>query len=440
MTSQRIRHNPHRRRTPLRTAIIVVLAIVLSAAGLVGAGVWWNTSQQPDHASASTPPSSLSSRLDGSGKSSGSAAPNPSNPSSSSSPSQSGSASADTPEAKATKAVDAMPLKEQIGQLVMVPLFAGSSPSSLRDLIVNQHVGSVLIIGKWNVGTAGVKKATDSLQRYAPQHNGLILATDQEGGQVQHLRGTGFSVMPSGVRQGQMSTAQLTTAAVQWGEQLRSAGINTDLAPVTDTVQTERANNAPIGALNRDFGLSASGNAQHAIAFITGMRQAGIVTSIKHYPGLGAVTGNTDFTANGILDTTTTLDGQEIGAFTTALQGKPGMVMMSLATYKSIDPANPAAFSSTLIDGQLRKESGYNGVVTSDSLSAAAVSGIAPRQLGVRFVEAGGDLACIGASQYVQPILDGLNAQAASDPSFAKKVRQSAIRVMTLKYRMGLAQ
>jgi beta-N-acetylhexosaminidase len=333
-----------------------------------------------------------------------------------------------------------MPLKEQVGQLVMAPLFAGRSPSSLRDLITNQHVGSVLVIGKWNVGTAGVKKAVDALQSYAPQRNSLIMATDQEGGQVQHLRGTGFSTMPSAVSQGRMSTDQLTKAAAQWGKQLRSAGINTDLAPVADTVQTKRANNAPIGALDRDFGLGASGNARHAIAFIDGMRQAGIETSIKHYPGLGAVTGNTDFTANGILDTTTTLDGQEISAFTTALQGEPGLVMMSLATYKSIDPDNPAAFSSTLIDGHLRGESGYDGVVTSDSLSAAAVSGIAPRQLGVRFVEAGGDLACVGANQYVQPILDGLNERAASDPAFAKQVKQSAIRVMTLKYRMGLAR
>ena len=55
-------------------------------------------------------------------------------------------------------------------------------------------------------------------------------------------------------------------------------------------------------------------------------------------------------------------------------------------------------------------------------------------------VEAGGDLACIGASSYVQPVLDGLNANAAGDATFARKVQQSAIRVMTLKYEMGLAR
>ena len=165
-----------------------------------------------------------------------------------------------------------------------------------------------------------------------------------------------------------------------------------------------------------------------------------IGSAIKHYPGLGSVTGNTDFTANGILDTTTTLDGPEISAFNSTLEASPSMVMMSLATYQAIDPNNPAVFSSTLVTGYLRGKIGFQGVVTSDSLSATALSGVQPSDLGVRLVEAGGDLACIGASSYVQPVLDGLNAKAAGDATFARKVQQSAIRVMTLKYEMGLAR
>ncbi|WP_274967657.1 glycoside hydrolase family 3 N-terminal domain-containing protein [Bifidobacterium tibiigranuli] len=422
-----MQHDSGRHPTHVRAAIIAVLAVALIAAGLVVAGVWWRTSERAATPSDSSSAISTSSAMHRSKASATPSSPGP-------------DAATDTPEAKAAKTVNAMPLEDQVGQLVMTPLSAGSDPSSLRDLIANQHVGSVLIIGNWNIGTSGVRQATDALQAYAPQRNQLIVATDQEGGQVQHVRGPGFDAMPSGVEQGQLSPDQLVSSASQWGRQLKSAGINVDLAPVTDTVQTNRVGNAPIGALDRDFGLDAPGNAQHAAAFINGMRQAGVETTIKHYPGLGAVSGNTDFTANGILDTTTTLDGDEIGAFTTALQANPGMVMMSLATYQAIDPANPAAFSSALIDGHLRAQNGYKGVVTSDSLSATAVSGIAPNQLGVRFVEAGGDLACIGANQYMQPILDGLNQQAASDPAFAQKVKQSATRVMTLKYRMGLAQ
>ncbi|MBM6699084.1 glycoside hydrolase family 3 protein [Bifidobacterium pullorum subsp. saeculare] len=346
----------------------------------------------------------------------------------------------DSPEGKAKRAVEAMTMDERVGQLVMAPLYAGTDPSALRALVQDRHVGSVLIIGNWNNGVAGVKAATDALQSYAPAGSQLLMTTDQEGGQVQHLRGAGFDRMPSAVEQGRMGTDQLRASAAAWGGQLKSAGINVDLAPVAGTVQVARASNAPIGALDRDFGLDAAGNAAHASAFVEGMRDAGVETSVKHYPGLGAVTGNTDFTAEGITDTTTTLDGAEIGAFHQVIRdAQPAMVMMALATYQAIDPSAPAAFSSAIIDGELRGRQGYQGVVTSDSLSAAAVSAIPSDQLGVRLVDAGGDLACVGELDLVAPILDGLNARAASDAAFAAKVTRSAERVMTLKFRMGLA-
>lgn len=334
-----------------------------------------------------------------------------------------------------------MSLDERAGQLIMAPMFAGGNPADLSALISTRHVGSVVLIGNWNNGTAAAKTAADALQSYAPSGNQLIVSTDQEGGQVQHLKGSGFDTMPSAVAQGQMSADTLRSSAKTWGGQLKQAGINVDLAPVLGTVQVKRSSNAPIGALNRDFGLDSNGNAQHGIAFVEGMRDAGVGATVKHYPGLGAVTGNTDFTTEGILDTTTTLDGEQIGAFNTTIkQAKPAMVMMSLATYQRIDSSAPAAFSSKIIDGTLRGSVGYDGVVISDSLSAAAVSGIATKDLGVRLVDAGGDLACIGDTSYVTPILDGIIARAQSDPAFAKKVTASATRVMTLKYQMGLAK
>lgn len=350
-------------------------------------------------------------------------------------------AAGDSPAAKASHAIATMSLDERAGQLIMAPMFAGGNPADLSALISTRHVGSVVLIGNWNNGTAAAKTAADALQSYAPSGNQLIVSTDQEGGQVQHLKGSGFDTMPSAVAQGQMSADTLRSSAKTWGGQLKQAGINVDLAPVLGTVQVKRSSNAPIGALNRDFGLDSNGNAQHGIAFVEGMRDAGVGATVKHYPGLGAVTGNTDFTTEGILDTTTTLDDEEIGAFNTTIkQAKPAMVMMSLATYQRIDSSAPAAFSSKIIDGTLRGSVGYDGVVISDSLSAAAVSGIATKDLGVRLVDAGGDLACIGDTSYVTPILDGIIARAQSDPAFAKKVTASATRVMTLKYQMGLAK
>lgn len=430
MRMQQIKHGGRR---PRPSSAPTIIAAMLCVVALVAAGTaWWMLRpQQKDTLEHLAQPQSSSSTLNRD------KAPTPKPQKSQ----EHQKAAGDSPAAKASRAIATMSLDERAGQLIMAPMFAGGNPADLSALISTRHVGSVVLIGNWNNGTAAAKTAADALQSYAPSGNQLIVSTDQEGGQVQHLKGSGFDTMPSAVAQGQMSADTLRSSAKTWGGQLKQAGINVDLAPVLGTVQVKRSSNAPIGALNRDFGLDSNGNAQHGIAFIEGMRDAGIGATVKHYPGLGAVTGNTDFTTEGILDTTTTLDDEEIGAFNTTIkQAKPAMVMMSLATYQRIDSSAPAAFSSKIIDGTLRGSVGYDGVVISDSLSAAAVSGIATKDLGVRLVDAGGDLACIGDTSYVTPILDGIIARAQSDPAFAKKVTASATRVMTLKYQMGLAK
>lgn len=430
MRMQQIKHGGRR---PHPSSAPTIIAAMLCVVALVAAGTaWWMLRpQQKDTLEHLAQPQSSSSTLNRD------KAPTPKPQKSQ----EQQKAAGDSPAAKASRAIATMSLDERAGQLIMAPMFAGGNPADLSALISTRHVGSVVLIGNWNNGTAAAKTAADALQSYAPSGTQLIVSTDQEGGQVQHLKGSGFDTMPSAVAQGQMSADTLRSSAKTWGGQLKQAGINVDLAPVLGTVQVKRSSNAPIGALNRDFGLDSNGNAQHGIAFIEGMRDAGVGATVKHYPGLGAVTGNTDFTTEGILDTTTTLDDEEIGAFNTTIkQAKPAMVMMSLATYQRIDSSAPAAFSSKIIDGMLRGSVGYDGVVISDSLSAAAVSGIATKDLGVRLVDAGGDLACIGDTSYVTPILDGIIARAQSDPAFAKKVTASATRVMTLKYQMGLAK
>lgn len=430
MRMQQIKHGGRR---PRPSSAPTIIAAMLCVVALVTAGTaWWMLRpQQKDTLEHLAQPQSSSSTLNRD------KAPTPKPQKSQ----EHQKAADDSPAVKASRAIATMSLDERAGQLIMAPMFAGGNPADLSALISTRHVGSVVLIGNWNNGTAAAKTAADALQSYAPSGNQLIVSTDQEGGQVQHLKGSGFDTMPSAVAQGQMSADTLRSSAKTWGGQLKQAGINVDLAPVLGTVQVKRSSNAPIGALNRDFGLDSNGNAQHGIAFVEGMRDAGVGATVKHYPGLGAVTGNTDFTTEGILDTTTTLDDEEIGAFNTTIkQAKPAMVMMSLATYQRIDSSAPAAFSSKIIDGTLRGSVGYDGVVISDSLSAAAVSGIATKDLGVRLVDAGGDLACIGDTSYVTPILDGIIARAQSDPAFAKKVTASATRVMTLKYQMGLAK
>ncbi len=421
------RHGSEQRH---RAHVWIAIVATVVALMLAGGAIWWAWAHR---AHAPRPQATAASQT---------AAPTPS-AIPSGSPSSAAPTASPSPTAadRAQEIVDGMSLDERAAQLVMTPLAAGTDPSAIRALIADEHVGSVILMGNWTSGVAGVREATEMLQSYADGPTRVLVATDQEGGQVQHLQGPGFETMPSEVMQGMMTLANLQTASRDWGEQLHMAGVHVDLAPCVDTVTIDRASNAPVGALDRDYGLDAAGNAQHATAFVEGLRAAGVGAAAKHFPGLGAVTGNTDFTTDGIVDTTTTRNGPEVQAFAQAIRAAdPGMVMISLATYTAIDPDEPAAFSPTVIDGMLRGDIGYGGVVISDSLSASAVSAIAPAELGVRLVQAGGGLACVNDPAFTQPILDGLRARARGDAAFAERVTQSARRVVALKLALGLAQ
>src|SRR6201999_2078208 len=96
--------------------------------------------------------------------------------------------------------------------------------------------------------------------------------------------GPGFATMPSALVQGSWSLSTLRTEAADWGTDLRAAGVNLDLAPVMDVVpQGSAAGNAPIGALDREFGFDPVTNGQHGTAFIQGMAAARVMTVAKHF-------------------------------------------------------------------------------------------------------------------------------------------------------------
>lgn len=328
--------------------------------------------------------------------------------------------------------------ESKLGQLMMIPLFAGENPeTTVIPLIRNYGIGSVILLGHWKGGIEEVCHVTQMLQNTA-SHGDLIIAVDQEGGAIQHLEGPGFDTIPAATIQGSMPYDVLRHQALRWGSQLRQAGINMNLAPVTDTVAPEhRDDNAPVGALNRDFGLDPQGNASHAAAFVDGMHEAGVGATLKHYPGLGFIKENTDFADTGITDEKTTIDSPSVHGFIETLEHKPDMVMMSSAIYPRIDPCNPAVLSPKLID-HLRGKGFTSGVIISDSLSAKAMSHYPYEELGPKLLKTGIDLLCICESTLVSPIFEGLLHGYRSDPEVRKSVSHALSRIAALKHRLGL--
>jgi beta-N-acetylhexosaminidase len=324
----------------------------------------------------------------------------------------------------------------------MVGVSSSGLSSRETGLLRDTRAGSVILLGNTRSGVSGVRRVSARVRREASTPEGVrvLLAADQEGGQVQRLQGRGFDVIPSAKVQAELTDAELTRRAEAWGRQLRDAGIDADLAPVADVVPRDWAQvNRPIGRLTRAYGSDPDVVADKAGAFIAGMDDAGVATAVKHFPGLGRVRGNTDFESR-VVDRTTTRGDPTLRGFAAGVAAGADMVMVASAYYAEIDPKRRAAFSPTVITKMIRADLGFAGVVISDDLAAQAVGDLGPAQRALRFLTAGGDLVIVGDPSLAPKMTQAVRGRAEEDPEFARRLQASVVRVLALKERRGLAQ
>ncbi len=352
-------------------------------------------------------------------------------------------AAAQNPNA-ATAAFNGMSEAQRVGQLFMVGTPAASVSSQTVIDIQTYHAGNVILTGRSTAGIAATAAISASLQSKADAASTagvpLFLSADQEGGQVQVLQGSGFSSIPSALTQGSYPTATLRTDAQSWGGQLKAAGVNIDLAPVLDTVPSAAfaPHNPPIGYYQREYGYDPATVSAKGGAFAQGLADAGVDASIKHFPGLGRVTANPD-TSSGVTDTQTTRYDSYISPYANAVTAGAPFLMMSTAYYSQIDPANPAAFSSTIVGGMVRGDLGFTGVIISDDLGQAAqVAAWTPGNRAINFLQAGGDMVLTVDPAVLPAMATAVLSKANSDSSFKAKVDASAMRVLTAKQNRGL--
>lgn len=342
----------------------------------------------------------------------------------------------------ASRLVDAMSLEQRVGQLVMVGVPAGGDSSVVRRQIRRLHVGNVFLRGPSRADHAAVAAQTRSLQQAADDASTagvrLWVSTDQEGGQVQVLRGSGFPTMPSALVQGGWGTSELRSRATEWGRGLASAGVGVNLAPVVDTVVNASAApaNRPIGRYDRQFANDPGAVAAVSTAFTRGMADAGVAATAKHFPGLGLVSDNTD-TTDVVTDTSTDASSPSLGTFKAQVEAGVPLVMMSSARYARIDPGVPAMMSPRVVG--LVRALGFRGVVITDDLGRARAARVfSPDELATRSVAAGVDVLLTTIPEGVPTMVQALVAQARRDRGFDDRVRRAALTVLETKARQGL--
>jgi beta-N-acetylhexosaminidase len=292
---------------------------------------------------------------------------------------------------------DPATLRRKIGRLLMVG-FRGFSvgPDDPITKALRAGLGGVIVFDQDRVtGTRNIRSPeqlaalTAALRQAAAGF--LIVAVDQEGGRVSRLKpAQGF---PETQSQAEIGATDDPAVAFEAGramaETMADAGIDLDLAPVVDV--NVNPTNPAIGALGRSFSADPSVVAAMAEAEIHGLHEFGIRAAIKHFPGLGSASANTDYDH---VDVSATWTAAELEPFETLIEaGLPDAVMTGHIVNDTLDPGVPASLSVATVDGLLRDRLGWTGAVITDDLGAEAIASRYTREEAVALaLEAGNDM------------------------------------------------
>jgi beta-N-acetylhexosaminidase len=260
---------------------------------------------------------------------------------------------------------------------------------------------------------------------------------DEEGGNVDRLGSMGFAPpLPSAKYLGSTGDpGQAAAAGSRAAAELKSFGINVDLAPVVD-VRT--ISDPVIGP--RPYGSTAATVDAFAGAFLDGLQQNGIIGTLKHWPGIGSVALDPHKTLPTVNRSLADLESTDFATFRDLLAKKPGMIMVTHVLVNAIDPDTPSSLSPKLVQGVLRDELGYQGVIITDNLWMKGVSlRYSLPDAAVLAVLAGNDL-LEGPwnPATMRDVLNGLRSAVNSGRISQDRIDQSVARILTLKAQYGI--
>jgi beta-N-acetylhexosaminidase len=274
-------------------------------------------------------------------------------------------------------------LRQSIGQHLVFAYAGLTPPKALERRIARGEAAGVILFSR-NVRSAAQVRATvarlQRIERPPAVDAPLLVMADQEGATVRRIPGApaqGASATPGAAAARRNGAAAART--------LRAAGVNVDVAPVVDVARP----GAALEDEGRTYGRDAKTVAQRAGAFADGLRAGGVEPVLKHFPGFGAASINTDDGAARVDLPLSTLRAIDLKPYA---ELKPRAVMLSTAIYPRVDP-RPAAFSRRWVTRELRGRLGFGGVAVTDDLQAAAVAQFGtPSQLALFALGAGVDL------------------------------------------------
>jgi beta-N-acetylhexosaminidase len=253
-------------------------------------------------------------------------------------------------------------------------------------------LGGVVLFARNVRDPEQLAELTASLRAERPD---LLVAVDEEGGDVTRLEAARGSSFPGNLALGAVDDVELTRrVAAAIGGELASVGVNLDLAPVADVVVDP--SNPIVGV--RSFGSDPQLVARHVAAFVEGLQSVGVAACAKHFPGHGETAADSHLELPTAEADRETLLARALPPFAAAVEAGVRVVMTAHVRYPALDP-EPATVSAGLI-GLLRSELGFPGLVMTDALEMRAISRTVGLEGGaVRALAAGADAVCLGADR-----------------------------------------
>jgi beta-N-acetylhexosaminidase len=222
----------------------------------------------------------------------------------------------------------------------------------------------------------------------------LVVAVDEEGGDVTRLEAVSGSSIPGNAALGAVDDERLTHAVgLALGAVLRASGIDLDLAPCADV--NSDPDNPVIGV--RSFGADPALVARHVAALTSGLQEAGVAACAKHFPGHGATAVDSHVAVPTVAAPADVLWDRELVPFRAAIAAGVRAVMPGHLLVPAFDPERPATASPRIVTDLLRGELGFAGLVVTDALDMGGAGGpdAIPTSV-VAALVAGADLCCLG--------------------------------------------
>jgi beta-N-acetylhexosaminidase len=331
-----------------------------------------------------------------------------------------------------------MSLDEKLGQMFLVESVYRYYSADVNTMVSNLHAGAMIIYAQNMSSLQQLHDYIATIQAHAALP--MMVSMDEEGGVVDRL-GPFDGPLPAAqdlAMSGDPHKAWL--AAARAAKNMQALGINTDLAPVVDVRAVPNAVEYTRLFSPPDHYNDVAMTDKFAGAFLQGLQQNGEIACLKHWPGIGSTVDDPHLTLPTITRSRAQLEALDFAAFRNLLADQPGMIMVTHVMVPAIDSTLPATLSPKLVQGVLRGELGYDGVVMTDSLYMEGIRlHYSLGEAAVLSVLAGDDL-LEGAwdSGTMLEMLSALKTAIKQGRISQARIDQSVRRILLLKERYGL--